>query len=83
MALLLNCEDLLYQLPTNISEGCGHTSNSQLKRYLDIAIGSASEVEYLLLFSKDIGYLNQAEYKLYDNNIVEIRKMLYTYKNTL
>jgi len=44
--------------PTNIAEGSAKRGNRELRRYLDIALGSLSEVSYLLRFSKDRGILH-------------------------
>ena len=35
-------------IPTNIAEGCDHEGDAELKRFMQIAMGSASETEYLL-----------------------------------
>ncbi|GGX08036.1 four helix bundle protein [Aquimarina muelleri] len=43
---------------------------------MNIASGSASEVEYLIEFSKDIEYINKEEFKKLNSGIVEVRKML-------
>ena len=40
-------------VPTNISEGAAKRGNREFRRFLDIALGSLSEVSYLLLFSRD------------------------------
>jgi four helix bundle protein len=50
-------------IPTNISEGCGRGSDKDFARFLQIAFGSACESEYLLLLSRDIGYLEDSKYK--------------------
>ena len=63
-------------IPTNIAEGCGRGSDKDFKRFVQIAMGSASEVEYLLLVSKDLGYVTQETYKELNGEIVEIKKML-------
>ena|ERR1035437_2877571 len=62
----------------NIAEGYGkHTSESEFKRYLSIAIGSANEVEVLIDLMKDLKYLTQEEHEQYIERYIEVRKMLF------
>ena len=63
-------------IPANIAEGCGKDSDAELKRYFTIAMGSASELEYLLLLAHDLGYLQENIYQSMQNDLVETRKML-------
>lgn len=42
-------------IPANIAEGCGKDSDAELKRYFLIAMGSSSDLEYLLLLAHDLG----------------------------
>jgi four helix bundle protein len=49
-------------IPTNIAEGYGKHTTSEFIRFCQIAKGSAVEVEYLLLLSKDLGYLEHEKY---------------------
>lgn len=63
-------------IPANIAEGCGKDSDAELKRYFLIAMGSASELEYLLLLAHDLGYLQAGIYQSMQNELVETRKML-------
>lgn len=44
-------------IPINISEGSGRNSKKEFANFLQISLGSASEIECELLLSKDIGYL--------------------------
>ncbi len=41
-------------IPSNIAEGCGRQGPPEFARFLHIAMGSASEVEYQLLFARDL-----------------------------
>ncbi|MDD8017806.1 MAG: four helix bundle protein [Bacteroidota bacterium] len=70
-------------IPTNIAEGVGRGSDADFKRFLHIAFGSASETEYLILISKELKYLSQDEAVSFDNQIIEIKKMLSSLINTL
>jgi four helix bundle protein len=63
-------------VPSNIAEGCGKDSDAELKRYFLIAMGSSSELEYLLLLAHDLGYLSQDTFQSMNNELVETRKML-------
>jgi four helix bundle protein len=41
----------------NIAEGCGRETERELARFLSMAAGSASEVEYQLLLARDLNYI--------------------------
>lgn len=63
-------------VPANIAEGCGKDSDAELGRYFKIAMGSSSELEYLLLLGHDLSYLGDDQYRKLQANLVEVRKML-------
>jgi len=60
----------------NIAEGCGKRGNKEFQRYLQIASGSASELDYHLLLSRDLGFLPDAQYRILVRSLTELRKMI-------
>ena len=70
-------------IPTNIAEGCGRNSRAELAQFLNIAAGSASEVEYEILLAKDTGYLTLDQYESLTREISEIRSMIKKYMSQL
>ncbi|MES2619213.1 MAG: four helix bundle protein [Bacteroidota bacterium] len=63
-------------IPANIAEGCGKSTNAELRHFLNIALGSANEVEYFLLLSKDLRYLPEAKFLELTTEINSIKAML-------
>lgn len=63
-------------IPTNIAEGAAKGSNPDFGRFLQIAFGSASEVEYLILLAFELNFLKEDEYEQLNNDTVEVEKML-------
>ena len=63
-------------IPANIAEGCGKDGDADFSRYLQIARGSASELEYHLLLAKDIGFLKIDEYDQLHKETNEVKQML-------
>lgn len=70
-------------IPTNIAEGCGRNTNPDFRRFLVIATGSSSELEYQLILAKDLGYISDIIYSELSDELIEIRKMLYSYIKSL
>ena len=44
-------------IPTNLAKGSGRSTDRDYARFVSNAIGSASELEYQLILTKDLGYL--------------------------
>ncbi|MDE0013767.1 MAG: four helix bundle protein [Candidatus Poribacteria bacterium] len=63
-------------IPTNIAEGCGRETPADFARFLQIAMGSASETEYLIQLSHNLKYFNADQYVELTDEIVSIKKML-------
>ncbi|WP_431126729.1 four helix bundle protein [Flagellimonas flava] len=63
-------------IPTNIAEGCGRETQKELTRFLYISSGSAHELEYLIMLSKELNFINDEQFSNLSSKIEEIKKML-------
>jgi four helix bundle protein len=63
-------------IPANIAEGCGRVGNSELHRFLQIACGSVSELEYHFLLAKDLGYISDSMHKSVHKDVLDLKRML-------
>lgn len=63
-------------IPTNIAEGCVRSSDADFARFLYISLGSTSELEYQLLLSKDLAYLDPTLHEQLDIQLAEVKRML-------
>ncbi len=70
-------------IPSNIAEGCGRNSIAEIKRFLIIAAGSTSELQYQVFLSKDLGYFTGQLFNELNNELVTIRKLIYRYSEKL
>ena len=63
-------------IPTNIAEGAGRSTDGDFVRFLDIAAGSASELDYQLLLAHDLAFLDTRTHEVLIEHLTEVRKML-------
>lgn len=70
-------------IPSNIAEGCGRNTQTELARFVHIASGSASELDYHLLLAQDLGFINQEIYLELGNMVSEIKRMLHGFEQTV
>ena len=70
-------------IPTNISEGCGRNSDKEFNQFLNIALGSANETEYLLILSKDLNYITNEKFETLEIQINTIKSKIYKLKEKL
>jgi four helix bundle protein len=68
---------------TNIAEGSAKRGSRELRRYLDIALGSLSEVSYLLRFTRDLGILAAADFKTLDDLRDQAGKLTWRFYSSL
>jgi len=70
-------------IPANIAEGCGKKGDADFARFLQISMGSASELEYYVLLSHDLSYLSTEESQTLTADVTEIKRMLTSFIQTL
>ena len=63
-------------IPANNAEGCGRGSDADLARFLQIAAGPASELEYHLLLASRLDLLDATEHKRLTKEVTEVKRML-------
>jgi four helix bundle protein len=63
-------------IPSNIAEGAGRSSRRDYARFLDIAVGSAHELDYQLQLSRDLGYADTDRLHELAGELIEVRSMV-------
>jgi four helix bundle protein len=63
-------------IPTNIAEGCGRGGDAEFARFLQIASGSATELQYQILLANELNFLDAENFEHLNNDVVEVKKML-------
>jgi len=70
-------------IPSNIAEGSSRSSKKDFRRFLEIAMGSAYELETQLSISKELGYLERREYDSSNRELISIIQMMSKFKSKL
>ena len=70
-------------VPSNIAEGCGRGTDPQLAHFLDIAQGSAFELETQLYLSNQLNFLSQETTNTLITKVIELQKMIDGFKNRI
>ena len=60
----------------NIAEGSCRSGDNDFARFLQIAMGSASELEYHILLAHDLELLRTLDYQRLSAEAVEVKRML-------
>ena len=76
VALTSQLRRAVLSIPTNIAEGSGKSGPNDFRRFLDIALGSASETQYQLLVARDLNLIENEAYDDLSTRVTEVRRML-------
>ena len=63
-------------VPANIAEGCGRKGDAEFAQFCQIAMGSASELEYHFLLARDLGFMEGSTYEVLNRDLIEVKRML-------
>ena len=72
-----------YSIGANIAEGCGRSTPRDFARFLQIAAGSASELEYHLLLAHDLKLIATPTYLVLREDVNEVKRMLNSFSQKL
>jgi four helix bundle protein len=70
-------------ISANIAEGCGRKSDADFARFLQNAIGSASETQNHLILAKDLGFIDLEKYEILETQANEVKRMLISFVGKL
>jgi four helix bundle protein len=66
-------------IPTNIAEGMGRQNKGEMKQFMNIALGSLAETEYLLEFCSRLNYLKNQDFLRLENLRSEVGALLWNF----
>ncbi|MDR2938035.1 MAG: four helix bundle protein [Prevotellaceae bacterium] len=70
-------------VPSNIAEGAGRGTNVDFSHFLDIAYGSACEVETQLYVALDLEFISQQEFDVVNNMLQDVQKLICNFQKSL
>src|SRR4249919_2723385 len=75
--LRLDESDASYvRIGANIAEGCCRKGDTDMGRFLQMAMGSASELEYHCVMARDLEFLKNGNYERLATEVMEVKRML-------
>jgi len=63
-------------IPSNIAEGAGRGTDKDFNQFLNIALGSAFELETQLLLSNDFNYITKEQTQLLTEKVCKVQRMI-------
>jgi four helix bundle protein len=70
-------------VPTNLAEGCGRSSDRELRRFVDIAQGSLTELRYQMKLAADLGFAHPDSCGHLHEEVAEVGRMLHGFRRRL
>jgi four helix bundle protein len=70
-------------IPANIAEGCGRGTQAEVAQFLQIARGSASELDYHLQLAHDLNLLSVRDHEYLSQLVEEVQRMPVSFRRTV
>ena len=70
-------------IPSNIAEGCSRNSDKEFVRFLEIALGSAFELETQLLITIQNGFIKEEKIKTILDSLNQLQAKLNALRSTI
>lgn len=70
-------------IPSNIAEGSSKSSDKHFNKYIEDSLGSAFEWETQLVVARNIDYISEETFKIFENKIIQLQKMISSFQDGL
>jgi len=70
-------------ITSNIAEGSGRGTDADFSRFLDIAMGSAKEVESQLINAQDLGFVLESDVVNINNDLIDVQNLIFGFQKSL
>ncbi len=70
-------------IPSNIAEGAGRESNKEFMQFLNIALGSAFELETQLILAQSFNFIEDENFSFLANQVDKVQRMINSFRSTL
>ena len=70
-------------IPSNIAEGCGRKSTKDFSNFLGVALGSAFELETQLIICRNLEFISEDYFEIFEKEIHHIQNMIIKLQSTL
>jgi four helix bundle protein len=80
---LTNSSDRRPPIAANVAEGCGRETKADFRRFLTIAIGSATETENHLIRAWQLKLISEAEFERLSADCAEVRRIIFGLRKSL
>ena len=83
MVLISQMNRCAVSIPSNIAEGSSKSTDKHFRKYIEDSLGSAFEWETQLVVARNINYISEGKFKLFEDKIIQLQKMISRFQDRL